>query len=273
MYQRIITGLVLGTGGVALIYFGGVPFAVAALVCLCFALSEEFRALSVAGHRPVPWPTWIAMAVSIPLGFYVGAKVVIPILLAASALIIACVLFREEPRLEDALMSLLPLYSIVLPGLAMVSLSLVSPLSVQRTLLAMLIAVPVLGDTAAYFVGSAVRGPKFCPAVSPNKTWAGAIAGLAGSLLTAVIIRTGAGWMVSAPTTELPTWWACIGLGIVGGVVSQLGDLFASMVKRHCEIKDFSSIFPGHGGMMDRLDSILFMALVLFCYRLLWYPY
>ena len=272
MTQRIVTGLILGAGGLTLIYLGGVPFAVAALICLCFGLSEEYRALSLAGHRPVPWPTWIAMAVSIPLGVLVGAKVVIPILLAASALIIACVLFREEPKLEDALMSLLPLYAVMLPGLAMVSLTMVEPLSVQRTLLSLLIAVPVLGDTAAYFVGSAVGGPKFCPAVSPNKTWAGAIAGLVGSLLTAVLIRAGAGW-ICAPTTVLPTWWACVGLGLLGGAASQLGDLFASQVKRHCGIKDFSSIFPGHGGMMDRMDSILFMALVLFCYRLLWFPY
>ena len=54
---------------------------------------------------------------------------------------------------------------------------------------------------------------------------------------------------------------------LVCGVAAQMGDLFASMVKRHCKVKDFGSIFPGHGGMMDRLDSILFTAIVIFCYR------
>ena len=58
-------------------------------------------------------------------------------------------------------------------------------------------------------------------------------------------------------------------LGLVGGVAGQMGDLFASLVKRHCGIKDFSNLFPGHGGMLDRLDSILFMAVVMICYRLL----
>ena len=61
----------------------------------------------------------------------------------------------------------------------------------------------------------------------------------------------------------------CLVCALVGGVAGQMGDLFASLVKRHCGIKDFSNLFPGHGGMLDRLDSILFMAVVMICYRLL----
>ena len=64
----------------------------------------------------------------------------------------------------------------------------------------------------------------------------------------------------------MPLWWT-IAAALVCGVAAQMGDLFASMVKRHCNVKDFGSIFPGHGGMMDRLDSILFTAIVVFCYR------
>ena len=67
----------------------------------------------------------------------------------------------------------------------------------------------------------------------------------------------------------LPHWWTYLILGFFGGLASQLGDLFASLVKRHCGIKDFSNIFPRHGGMMDRLDSIFFMAIVVYCVRLM----
>ncbi len=270
MSQRIITGVVLGLAACLLIYFGGTVFAVSAIIVFCISLHEEYQALDRAGHRAVSWPTWLAMIASIPLALLFGASVVVPILIGASIITVACVIFRDEPRLEDALMSLLPLYWVVLPGLAVISLSLVSPLSVQRTLIALLITVPVLGDTFAYFVGSFVGGRKFCPAVSPNKTWSGAIGGMIGSILAAVIVRMVAGW-ICAPTTTLPGWIDCIVLGIVGGAASQIGDLMASLVKRHCGIKDFSNLFPGHGGMLDRLDSILLMALVLFSYRLIFF--
>ena len=57
-------------------------------------------------------------------------------------------------------------------------------------------------------------------------------------------------------------------LGLLGGFVGQMGDLFASLVKRHCGLKDYSNLFPGHGGMLDRLDSVLFMAVLMYCYLL-----
>ena len=143
-------------------------------------------------------------------------------------------------------------------------------LPVQVVLLSLTFAVPVLGDTLAFFVGSRVRGPKLCPAVSPNKTISGAIAGLAGSLLAAVVVGLASLLFCDAATlAQLPSWWQYALIGLIGGVAGQMGDLFASLVKRHCGLKDFSSLFPGHGGMLDRLDSILFMAVVMFSFLLL----
>jgi len=69
------------------------------------------------------------------------------------------------------------------------------------------------------------------------------------------------------PTQAFPPMWANIVVGVVGGVAAQMGDLFASMVKRHCGIKDFGNLFPGHGGMLDRMDSILFAAIIVYSYR------
>ena len=268
--QRIVTGAALALAAVILMCFGGAVMATAALVCICIAMHEEYHALTVAGNRPVAWPTWVGVVLSIPLSILGGAKVLAPLIMGVFLLTAICVVFRSEPRLEDALMSIMPLFSIALPGMCVVAMSLVQPRGLQVVLLCMAFATPCVGDMCAYEVGSRIRGPKLCPAVSPNKTISGAIAGLAGSLLTTLAVGL-IGYLCVSPETRLllPSWWQYLLIGLIGGVAGQMGDLWASMVKRHCGIKDFSNLFPGHGGMLDRIDSILFMSVVVFCFCLM----
>ena len=101
-------------------------------------------------------------------------------------------------------------------------------------------------DIAAYFAGRMIGGPKLWPSVSPGKTWSGAIVGaFAGATL---------GLMLSAWTNCLmPLFW----LGLATAVVSELGDLFESALKRRFGVKDSSGLIPGHGGLMDRLDAFV----------------
>ena len=268
--QRIVTGAALALAAVILMCFGGAVMATAALVCICIAMHEEYHALKVAGNRPVSWPTWVGVVLSIPLSILGGTKVLAPLIMGVFLLTAICVVFRSEPRLEDALMSIMPLFSIALPGMCVVAMSLVQPRGLQVVLLCMAFATPCVGDMCAYEVGSRIRGPKLCPAVSPNKTISGAIAGLAGSLLTTLLVGL-IGYLCVSPETRLllPCWWQYLLIGLIGGVAGQMGDLWASMVKRHCGIKDFSNLFPGHGGMLDRIDSILFMSVVVFCFCLM----
>ena len=121
--------------------------------------------------------------------------------------------------------------------------------------------VPLFGDTCAYFIGSRWGKRKLCPAVSPKKTVEGAVAGLAGSVAWATALAG-----VFSAFMPIPPLWHFPLLGLLGGIAGQMGDLFASLVKRHCGIKDFSNIIPGHGGMMDRLDSVYWAAVFMYVY-------
>lgn len=103
-------------------------------------------------------------------------------------------------------------------------------------------------DIAAYFVGRRFGGPKLLPVVSPKKTWSGALGGLFASLLLAVIIAR-----FSPSTSVTLLLVAAVGLS----VVSQVGDLFESWVKRRFSVKDSSGLIPGHGGFLDRLDGLV----------------
>ncbi len=239
---------------------------VAAVVLFSFAaVYEEYAVITAAGHHPIKWPTWLCAAVCIPLMLGYTPAAVVPLLVICCLLTIMNMVFRQEPNFVDLMFSVLPMISVVLPFMCIVSFLGIKSEIVQITLLLLVFIVPVLGDTAAYAVGSLCGKHKLCPEVSKGKTVEGALAGLAGSLLGSFLIML----IMSAfgDISVLP-WWHFALIGILGGVASQLGDLFASMLKRFCGVKDFSSLLPGHGGIMDRMDSILFMAVAMFCYRI-----
>ncbi len=122
------------------------------------------------------------------------------------------------------------------------------------------------GDTCAYFAGRAFGKHKLCPKVSPKKTVEGAVGGVLGTMLFGVIITVI--YSVVADRTEAFTrsnigvsmYLIIALLGVVAAVLGIYGDLFASVVKRQCGIKDYGTIFPGHGGILDRFDSVMFIA-------------
>lgn len=129
--------------------------------------------------------------------------------------------------------------------------------------------IPIMTDTMAYFVGITFKGKKLCPNISPKKTISGAIGGVLGGIIGAMLVFVlfdATGLFVNFNNVGLLKLTDSLGasagiyaaVGLVGGVLSELGDLGASWIKRKANIKDFGKIFPGHGGIMDRLDSIIF---------------
>ena len=138
-------------------------------------------------------------------------------------------------------------------------LKLIDPQQGGDTVLLVLL-VAWVADTGGYFAGRFLGKAKLYEAVSPKKTWAGAWGGLAGSLLGVIALKlVHADWL---------TWFDVVAIAIPGGILGQLGDLAESLVKRSVGVKDSGALLPGHGGMLDRIDAVLFIAPYIYGYLL-----
>jgi phosphatidate cytidylyltransferase len=124
----------------------------------------------------------------------------------------------------------------------------------------MTFAVAWAADIAAYAVGNLAGGPKLWPRFSPNKTWSGFLGGLAGAVMAAVALA-------ALPVFKLNPWAAALA-GLCGGLAGMAGDLWESMLKRRFGVKDASDLIPGHGGLLDRVDGLMFVVVMLSAFRL-----
>ena len=141
-------------------------------------------------------------------------------------------------------------------GLCSAHLVLLMALPQGRAWLLLLTAITVASDTAAFYTGSKFGKHKLCPAISPGKTWEGFWGGLAGSLGAALLVR-----YFFLPEQGL--LWIC-GIVLLLGCLGAAGDLSESAIKRAFGVKDSGSLLPGHGGLLDRIDSLLLTAPVLY---------
>jgi phosphatidate cytidylyltransferase len=123
----------------------------------------------------------------------------------------------------------------------------------------MLFAVTWGADVSAFLLGSALKGPKLWPRYSPNKTWSGFFGGLAGAVIAAVA--------VAASLMHLSLLGAGV-IGFAGGLATMAGDLWESMLKRRFGVKDSGDLIPGHGGLLDRVDGLMFAVMVFAVARL-----
>jgi len=111
-------------------------------------------------------------------------------------------------------------------------------------------------DTAAFFVGRALGRHKLAPKISPGKTWEGTIAGVFGAIIASLLF-----------TLLIPiSYWQIVALGILVSIFGQLGDLVESLLKRNMGVKDSGRLIPGHGGFLDRIDSVVFAGVVVYYY-------
>ena len=256
------------------------------LVLLMFlGVYEMYHAFRLAGLRPIPSALILGCIACFPLTYFLMADGVMITL--AVTVMAALIVFTLKHNLGEAKESaegeegaakgygLNDLFATVFIAIYPMSLFMlflpVNHSDAGLLGIMLIIAVPVMADTMAYFTGMAIGGKKLCPQISPKKTVAGAVGGVVGGMIGALIVFflfdfSGAmAVFPNAGATELikGNLYGSLGLylalGFVGGILGELGDLCASWIKRKAGIKDFGKLFPGHGGIMDRLDSILFM--------------
>ena len=242
---RFLSAIVLVAVAVAALWAGGWMFAALAAAAAVLILREWMAMSGPFSFRAAPWALMAFLAVTVvmaqtePLHSF-GFSVLI-----ALALLFARV---TEPRV--AWLSLGVVYAAV-PAIAAVVLRGDGPQSFESigaVAVIFVFAVVWATDTAAYFAGRLIGGPKLAPRFSPKKTWSGAIGGAVAGILAGLLVVGVAGLGVG-PVTAL--------VALLLSAVGQVGDLAESAMKRHFGVKDSGVLIPGHGGIMDRVDGLV----------------
>lgn len=225
------------------------------ITALGLALSELWPMLFPAEGKCLQWLSFIlsfGLAVTAYRGevtLFAGGFVLVVIIL------VLAVLFQGPGEKGVSVLGRMLLFMVYLP-LLLSHLLLLWNLPDGRSLVAMTFLVTWGGDAFSYYSGSAWGRHKLAPRISPNKTIEGSVGGVVGAGLFSLLLA-GTG-LVSA------SWMFLLALGMVANVVGQVGDLFESLLKRSSGLKDSGVIIPGHGGVLDRLDSVLFAVPVIY---------
>ncbi len=226
-------------------FLGGWPFAVFWAAAAAIVLWEWIALVAGSGHRLM----YVSCASAIAVAALVDwrGRPIAAILLIGLGALAASIFAPRDRRLW------------ITAGIGYAGAMLLAPMLLRDDdaygffALVLLFAIVWTTDILGYFAGRALGGPKLLPAISPKKTWSGAIAGILGAMIAAVAVASCFG---SANKIAIAA------IALVLSVVAQLGDLFESWVKRQFGAKDSGKIIPGHGGVMDRLDGFWAAALV-----------
>lgn len=212
----------------------------------------ELLSMTPGGSDPVDKTAVLSLGLAFSIGLYFRPEHALLWSAAAVILVMTYAVFRFRdmdtvgPRVAYWLTALF--YC----GVLFTCLALLKRVDLSGSWVLLAMTTSWFGDTGAYFSGRAIGGPKLYPAVSPKKTWAGGVGGLVAS--------TGAGVLAKLWYMPQLGWSDVALLCVVGGLLGQVGDFAESLLKRSFGVKDSGSILPGHGGILDRVDALMFVS-------------
>ncbi|WP_306226243.1 phosphatidate cytidylyltransferase [Bosea beijingensis] len=239
---RVASALVLGLLILLVTLWGGWPFR---LVWILVAGLVAYEWLAIIG-RGNAIPAGIGVVVAgLALALYPASPVALAGTASAAALLGALLtpFVRSRLALELCGVAYALAFALVTPALRDLP-------NIGLALILWSFAVVWLTDIAAYFTGRKLGGPKLMPAVSPKKTWSGAIGGAVAGMIGGYLV-----WRLVPALQGMTAAGPVVAASLAGSIVSQAGDLFESALKRRFDAKDSSKLIPGHGGFLDRLDG------------------
>ena len=281
MIKRIITAAVLIVIIALGIWFQGWPLRIILLVSMLMSTSEMYRAFRRINYDPVRWSGYVycvlavlaqAYYATLTGGVFASISPAMFALIIGLLLAMTVIVFKGKVAFDSLMSTVFPM---LYPGLffsLIITLQDLSTRTASTLALVLTFFIASVNDTFALFIGLRYGRHRLSPEISPKKSVEGSVAGLIASVAFAMLAPWVTGLIAAGhprmaadlAASPLPPLWAFGILGLIAGGLSQIGDLVASLVKRHCGIKDFGTIFPGHGGMLDRMDGILFCGVA--CY-------
>lgn len=258
---RIITAVVVIAFLILILWVGGWLFNLSLILVSLIGMKEIYRAFSNKGMHPQTITAYLLVVFFYVQHFLYQGKYNFFYILIAIIFLLSLQVFIHSIKPDDIAITILGFFY---PGILLTTACLMREeafINPNYTLIVSL-AATYSTDTFAYFTGRAVGKRKLCPAISPGKTVEGSIGGLIGSIILTTMLGILFNWVYNVQVNLIHF----IIIGILGGVFSQIGDLTASSIKRYCGLKDFGNILPGHGGILDRIDSLLFVLPVIYVY-------
>ncbi|MDO8672831.1 MAG: CDP-archaeol synthase [Dehalococcoidia bacterium] len=242
-----------------IIWLGNPVFSIVVGAAAIWGGVEFYGMAARAGYAPLRALGLLFILLSAGNAYYDGAYS-LPLVTAAAILSLVLLLFRQN--IEHALVDwAITLAGVIYTGWLLCHFILLGRLQnygMALVLTALLATFAI--DTAAFIVGSTMGRHRLAPRISPGKTWEGSIGGFVGGVVAVVIL---------ASLLNLPLdWFQSIALGALVGILAQVGDLVESLLKRSTNVKDASAIIPGHGGLLDRADSLIFSVVVVYYYAI-----